>query len=110
MEGVKCSGCKWFNCLNVNDDSYGFCRSKRNIGLDSDCYEPEEKSVATTKIDYIRQEINDYVNSKTKEEIEEEINEIESVNEVGSEFVDPYKAGYDAYIDGDYIDNGNKIL
>ena len=75
----KCSGCKWFNCINVNGVNHGFCRSKRNMGLDSDCYEPEEKSVATTKIDYIRQEINGYINSKTKEEIEEEVNETESM-------------------------------
>lgn len=39
----------------------------------------EEKSVATTKIDCIIKEFDGYINSKSKEEIEEEINETESV-------------------------------
>lgn len=72
MEEVKCSGCKWFL-------QNSFCGSPKNIGLDSDCYEPEEKYYAATKIDRIRKEIDEYTNSKTKEEIEEEVNETESV-------------------------------
>lgn len=81
MEESKCLGCKWFNCTNVNGDNYGFCRSKRNIGLDADCYESEESSNASSKIEAVKQEINDYVNSKSKEEIETEVNETESVFE-----------------------------
>lgn len=116
MKGLKCSGCKGCKWLLPNS----FCGYPNNTKISNDCYESEENSNASSKIEAVKQEINDYVNSKSKEEIETEVNETESVfeklqkylenatqeqldkdweelkqyNEVGPVIIDSCEAGY----------------